>query len=99
MTMTARDPRPACLVDAHWADLQRSGLAMETVLAAGIHSGSADEVREILGFGSGAGMVIPYPTLNGDERSCHSLPLKRRMAACCVTPFCGEMSTVVYPTA
>ncbi len=62
-----RTTRPAIarLVDAHLQDLLRSGLNTETILASGIYSASPDEVAEILGFGAGGGMAIPYPA-NGD---------------------------------
>jgi hypothetical protein len=52
-------------VEAHWADLQRSGLSIDTIMAARIHSGSPAEVEAILGYGTGPGMVIPYPSENG----------------------------------
>lgn len=58
--------RPACLVESHWDDLERSGLTTDTILKASLHSGSADEVRDILGYGTGTGLVIPYTVaLNG----------------------------------
>lgn len=45
----------------HLEDLRRSGLAEETIRALGFYSGDSGQVREILGFDAGPGLVIPYP--------------------------------------
>ena len=49
----------------HRADLERSGLTEETIRASRIVSGSEAAVRELLGFGVGPGMVLPYPGTKG----------------------------------
>src|SRR5205814_1591204 len=36
-------------------------LTAETIKLSGIYSGTADQVRGILGFDAGTGMIIPYP--------------------------------------
>jgi hypothetical protein len=48
------------LVASHLEDLRRSGLSDETIARAGIYSASERQVRDVLGFGAGPGMVIPY---------------------------------------
>jgi hypothetical protein len=49
------------LLEPHRAKLLDCGLTSETWTRAGLHSGSVDEVREILGYGgAGTGLVIPY---------------------------------------
>jgi len=52
------------LLEPHRQKLLACGLKPETGARARLHSGSADEVREILGYGvQGGGLVVPY-----DER-------------------------------
>lgn len=51
------------LAESHAAKLRSCGLAPETIAWAGLHLGSEAEVRDILGYGVGTGLVIPY-----DER-------------------------------
>ena len=53
------------LVASHLEDLRRSGLSDETIARAGIYSAPERQVRDVLGFGAGSGMVIPYPGANG----------------------------------
>src|SRR5215470_15702808 len=49
------------LLDPHRAKLLECGLTVETWTRARLHSGSPAEVKEILGYGTGAGgLVIPY---------------------------------------
>ena len=49
------------LLDLHRKKLVACGLRPETWQPARLHSGSADEVREILGYGgAGTGLIIPY---------------------------------------
>lgn len=56
----------ARLLPHHLADLRRSGLSDDTILRSGIFSAPEAQVREILGYGCGVGMVIPYyDLLNG----------------------------------
>ncbi len=43
------------------ADLERSGLTVETIRASGCYSATEATVRELLGFGVGPGLVFPYP--------------------------------------
>jgi AAA domain/Domain of unknown function (DUF3854) len=57
--------RPANLSDGDFADLAKSGLTVETILAAGIYTASGPEVSAILRYGAGAGMVFP----NGDGQA------------------------------
>lgn len=53
------------LLPHHRQNLELSGLTAETIASAGIYSASAEESKR-LGFGdAGSGMVIPYPSLNG----------------------------------
>jgi hypothetical protein len=49
------------LLPHHLQDVQRSGLSDMTIRELGFYSGSAAEVRGILGFDAGPGLVIPYP--------------------------------------
>jgi AAA domain/Domain of unknown function (DUF3854) len=44
----------------HLNDLAKSGLSLETALAAGIYSADAAAVATILGFEAGPGLVFPY---------------------------------------
>jgi hypothetical protein len=53
------------LADGHRADLMRSGLSADTIARAGIYSAPGPEISALLGYGAGAGMVFPYPALNG----------------------------------
>lgn len=53
------------LLAHHMEDLQRSGLSGETIEALGFYSGTAAEVKAILGFDAGPGLVIPYPCVGG----------------------------------
>lgn len=49
------------LLDPHRKKLAECGLTIETASRATLHSGSAAEVRELLGYGmQGGGLVIPY---------------------------------------
>lgn len=49
------------LLEPHQKKLAECGITLETAGRARLHSGSADEVREILGYGvQGGGLVIPY---------------------------------------
>ena len=53
------------LLDPHRQKLEGCGLRAETCARAGLHSGSPDEVRELLGYGvQGGGLVIPYDDTN-----------------------------------
>ena len=53
---------PTELAAHHLADLRRSGLSDETIVAAGFYSISAEEVAALLGRDdAGSGMAIPYP--------------------------------------
>ena len=54
--------RPANLSDGDFAELLRSGLTVDTMLAAGIYSAAGAEVSAILGYGTGSGLVFPYGT-------------------------------------
>ena len=48
------------LVESHRWKLTACGLNADTVMAAGLHSGSEAEVRGVLGYGVGTGLIIPY---------------------------------------
>ena len=52
------------LLPHHRADLERSGLTIETIEELGFFSGDTEEVERILGFRVGSGLVIPYPRLD-----------------------------------
>jgi hypothetical protein len=54
------------LSDAHRADLMKSGLTVETIRQSRIYSAPEPQVRDILGYPAGSGMVIPYAPLNAD---------------------------------
>lgn len=49
----------------HRAELEGSGLSTETVTAAGLYCANADEVRGVLGFDAGPGLVFPFASMNG----------------------------------
>jgi hypothetical protein len=49
------------LLPHHLDDLRKSGLSDETIKNLGFYSTTAGEVRTILGFDAGSGLVIPYP--------------------------------------
>jgi hypothetical protein len=55
----------ARLQDHHLADLRGSGLSDETIRASRIVSATEATTRELLGFGVGPGMVLPYPGTKG----------------------------------
>lgn len=55
------------LLPHHTEDLRRSGLGDEIIDALGFYSGTAAEIKGILGFDAGPGLVIPYPTYEGQE--------------------------------
>lgn len=44
----------------HVAELRKRGLSDDTIAAAGLYSANAAEVKAILGFSCGSGLVIPY---------------------------------------
>lgn len=48
------------LLDHHRQKLLACGLTLDTTMRAGLHSGSEAEVRAVLGYGVGPGLVIPY---------------------------------------
>lgn len=58
-------PENQTLLSHHLADLQRSGLNIETIESLGFYSGTAAEVKAILGFDAGPGLIIPYPCYGG----------------------------------
>jgi hypothetical protein len=58
--MTVATPRLARVVEGHMADLAKSGLTPETVLAAGIYSASAAEASALVGYSIGPALVFPY---------------------------------------
>lgn len=62
------------LFSHHLYDLRRSGLSDDTIDALGFYSGTADEVKAILGFDAGAGLVIPYPCASGTKPFCRVKP-------------------------
>ena len=49
------------LQENHLQDLKSSGLRDETIEELGFYSGTAPEVKDILGFIVGPGLIIPYP--------------------------------------
>jgi hypothetical protein len=55
------------LLPHHMEELRGSGLSDETIEALGFYSGTAAEVKDILGFDAGPGLVIPYPTYEGAQ--------------------------------
>lgn len=55
----------ANLSEGHTRDLAASGLTSETICEAGIYSAPERQVRDVLGYGAGPGMVFPYRALNG----------------------------------
>lgn len=60
--MSADLPPIHGLFEPHVHDLVvRSGLTVETITTHGLHSGSRQEVYELLKFGAGTGLIIPYP--------------------------------------
>lgn len=59
-TVTPNGVKPHDLTDAHFADLEKSGLTRATILAAGFYSAPEAETRAILGFGVGPGLILPY---------------------------------------
>ncbi|MCI2425825.1 hypothetical protein LM597_00110 [Candidatus Acetothermia bacterium] len=55
------------LLPRHTEDLRRSGLNDETIEALTFYSGTPAQVRAILGFDAGPGLVIPYPEVAGQN--------------------------------
>ena len=55
------------LVDAHRAELRASGLTDETIARASVFSAPERQVRDILGYGAGAGLVFPNHSPNGSR--------------------------------
>lgn len=70
--------KPRRLLPHHLKDLQKSGLSRDTIAVARIHSATADEVEELLGFAAGPGMVIPYLHVPGFGRVKPDTPFKGR---------------------
>ena len=62
------------LSDRHREDLRLSGLSDDTIEALGFYSGNESQVRRLLGFGAGAGLVIPYQTFNDLPFFCRVKP-------------------------
>ena len=58
------------LRDRHLADLRSSGLTDATIRESGVYSADGATVSRLLGFKSGPGMVIPYPSANGNGKAC-----------------------------
>ena len=55
------------MLSYHKDDLSNSGLSDATIKVLGIYSGGADDVRRVLGFDAGPGLIFPYPD-HGDRR-------------------------------
>ena len=53
------------LTPNHLEDLRQSGLTDDTIRSLGFYSGTASQINAILGFDAGPGLVIPYPTADG----------------------------------
>jgi len=53
------------LAPGHVDELRRSGLSDDAIARAGLYSATEAGVRDLLGYGAGPGLVIPYPELNG----------------------------------
>jgi hypothetical protein len=53
------------LLPHHIKDLKRSGLNDETIRHLGFYSGTAADMKAILGFDAGPGLIIPYPCYGG----------------------------------
>lgn len=66
------------LNDVHAAKLRSCGLTAETIARAGLHSGSEAEVREVLGYGVGTGLVIPFDATYARVRIDHPGPDGKR---------------------
>jgi hypothetical protein len=49
----------------HLRELRASGLSDETIRLASLYSAPERQTRDLLGYGAGAGLVIPYPNLSG----------------------------------
>lgn len=62
-------PKIANLVDGHLDDLLRSGLSAETIITAGFYSAPGSTCSQILGYGVGPGLIIPYPANGGPSYS------------------------------
>ena len=58
-------PGIANLVEGHLDDLLHSGLCSDTIIAAGLYSAPGSTCSDLLGYGAGPGLVIPYPPTNG----------------------------------
>lgn len=55
------------LNEKHLADLKSSGLNDNTIVQSGIYSATDEEVKRILKFDGGTGMVIPYPNTEDEN--------------------------------
>jgi AAA domain/Domain of unknown function (DUF3854) len=55
------------ICDLHKRDLSASGLTDETIADAQLRCGNAAEVKRILGFDAGSGLIIEYPRTNGTQ--------------------------------
>src|SRR5438128_496017 len=58
-------PKLAQVLEPHMRDLMASGLSSETIARAGLYSAPERQVRDILGYGAGPGLVFPYREING----------------------------------
>lgn len=79
------------LLKCHRDDLRSSGLNEETIREAGFYSGSAEEVKRILGFDAGPGLVIPYPDTDYRRVKPDSPPVMDGKPAKYLTPKRGEV--------
>jgi len=67
------------LLEHHRAKLQSCGLTPETWSRAQLHSGSVDEVKDVLGYGGvGTGLLIPYDDTYSRVRIDHPGPDGKR---------------------
>ncbi len=73
---TGNTPEKLKFLPHHLDDLRRSGLSDETIQALGFYSGTATEVKAILGFDAGPALVIPYACVGGGEPFCRVKPDK-----------------------
>ena len=84
--ITLPDTQTTRLIPHHFEHLCRSVLSRETKETLGFYSGSASEIKAVLGLNAGRRLIIPYP-----DTQPESYRVKRD------APFGGQMSGQEIP--
>ena len=81
----------------HVEDLRSSGLSEATIDKTGFYSGTVEEVRRIVGFDVGPGLVIPYPGISYWRVKPDRPPVIDGKRAKYLTPKGGQVRLYIPP--